>query len=396
MRAQIASNKFNKRLLQQVPSVSADTRSDDSFDQPSESYNPDPHINALTYLDRQEIGDANPMCHVVTLKRRLEALANVAGNCMRDIIFKDCCQPHFLALKNSGIYPIEHGRSGYAYCDQSTDGGGWLVIARRAGGRRNFNKSWRHYKKGFGPLDKDFWIGLDSMVHLTSFSLHTELRFDMRHENGSWYHAYYNQIVIGPESTNYTLTVRGYDPERSTIYDAFSLHDQQSFTTKDKVNVNFYPGVSCPYTLNRTGAGWWWTSFDCFSVNMNQQYYVVSNSLGDTKPRGIGWCDRNTTSCVPFRFMEMKIRPKKWHCGNLPRIPWETVQHLFLNRDESEEDELPQTIEPEEGLTSEPISEEEIVTTPQPVPGEKEPEPAPTTAPDQVVAPTTEEPAQAQ
>ena len=32
----------------------------------------------------------------------------------------------------------------------------------------------------------------------------------------------YSQIIVGPEKDNYTLTVGGCDPERSTIYDAFS------------------------------------------------------------------------------------------------------------------------------------------------------------------------------
>ena len=382
------SRKFNNRLLELLESISPDTRSDDSWDA-------DPHVKALDSSDRHEIGDANPMCHVVTLKRRLDALANVAGNCMRDIIFKDCCQPHFLALKNTGIYPIEHGRNGYAYCDQSTDGGGWLVVARRAGGKRNFNKSWKHYKKGFGPLDKDFWIGLDSMVYLTAFFLHTELRFDMMDENGTWYHAYYNQIVVDPESTNYTLTVRGYDPEKSTIWDALSFHDQQPFSTKDRVNVNFDSRVNCVYHLNRTGAGWWWgsreSSVRCFMVNMNQEYYVVDSREGNLFARGIGWCDSKNLSrpCLTFKVMEMKIRPKQWHCGNLPRIPWETVQHQFLYRaDESEEDdELPQTtmvMPDEKPTTSEPISEEAVTIG-------DEKEPAPITSPNQVAPTTTEE-----
>ena len=168
---------------------------------------------------------------------------------------------------------------------KSTDGGGWLVIARRAGGRRSFNKNWRHYKKGFGPLDKDFWLGLDSIVHLTSSSLDTELHFDMQSENGSWYYVYYNQMMVGPESTNYTLPIRGYDPNRSTIFDAFSFHDQLPFSTKDSVNLNFDVRVSCRRILNETGAGWWWGGIACFQVNLSQEYYVVGNTRGDKKNR---------------------------------------------------------------------------------------------------------------
>ena len=195
-------------------------------------------------------------CHTIT--KQVKSLANAASRCMERIIFQDCCQPYFLALGTSGVYPIENGRRGYAYCDQSTDGGSWLVIARRAGGRRSFNKNWRHYKKGFGPLNKDFWLGLDSIVHLTSSSLDTELRFDIQSENGSWYYAHYNQMMVGPESTNYTLSIHGYDPNRSTIFDAFSFHNELPFSTKDSVNVNFDVRVGCRKILNETGAGWWW------------------------------------------------------------------------------------------------------------------------------------------
>ena len=340
--AQVFSRKFNKNLmelLQAMEHVEADT---DALRNTSDPNLVDAEVAGLTNLERQEIGDANPMCHIITFEKRLQSLSNVSANCMRDTVFDDCCQPIFVALRTSGIYPIKHGRKGYAYCDMERDGGGWLVVARRAGGKRNFNKTWRRYKKGFGPLDKDFWIGLDAMHLLTYPSLDTELRFDMRHENGSWYHAYYNQIIVGPESDNYTLTVRGYDPERSTIYDAMSTLNGHPFSTKDNVNVDFQPaGSSCPGLLNRSGAGWWWRPVGhCYRVNMNNEYHIVYNSKGDTFPRGIGWCDVKTTACrTAFQFIEMKVRPRQWRCGNQPRIAWETVQYQFLYREEEEEED---------------------------------------------------------
>ena len=335
--AQVYSRKFKNQLMEALATDADSLRTRES--QWAKWHGADPQVDGLTNLEREEIGDANPTCHIITFRKRLQALNNVALNCMRDTVFDDCCQPLFLALGTSGIYPIEHGRKGYAYCDMEKDGSGWLVVARRAGGKRDFNKTWRHYKKGFGPLDKDFWIGLDAMYLLTHPFVSTELRFDMRHENGSWYHAYYNHISVGPETDNYRLTVRGYDPERSTIYDSFSTIDGQPFSTKDNVNVDFQPEADCPGRLNLTGAGWWWRpTVPCFRTNLNRPYHMVYNSQGDTFPLGIGWCDANSIECTMFQFIEMKVRPKQWHCGNRPRIAWEAVQHQFLYRDDEDKE----------------------------------------------------------
>ena len=65
---------------------------------------------------------------------------------------------------------------------------------------------------------------------------------------------------------------------------------------------------------------------------------MVYNSQGDTFPLGIGWCDANSIECTMFQFIEMKVRPKQWRCGNRPRIAWEAVQHQFLYRDDEDKD----------------------------------------------------------
>ena len=329
----VTSRRFENRLAELLSGrVEADGASRSTFDA-------DPHLNALTIYDRSEIGDANPMCHVVTLRRRLESLSNVAGNidCMRSIVFEDCCQPFFLSLRTSGIYPIKAGRKGYAYCDQETDGGGWVVVARRAGGGRSFDKTWRQYKKGFGPLDKDFWLGLDSLSYLTNPLLSAELRFDMRHLNGTWFYAYYSHIEVAPEEENYRLTVRGYDPDRSNIYDSFSVYDQVPFSTKDRHNLAF--SRICSNMLNDSGAGWWWYDRGlCLTVNMHFPYYLYARD-GEKVAKGIYWINENATVDTQLNFIEMKVRPKLWRCGNRPHFYWEYIQDAFLNREDEEEEE---------------------------------------------------------
>lgn len=45
------------------------------------------------------------------------------------------------------------------YCDQKTDGGGWMVIMRNRYGNVTFDQTWNKYKNGFEHLQYDFWLG---------------------------------------------------------------------------------------------------------------------------------------------------------------------------------------------------------------------------------------------
>ena len=58
------------------------------------------------------------------------------------------------------------------------------MILRRTGGKRAFNKPWKKYQKGFGVLERDFWLGLDAMHKLTTLAF-TELRVDLQHWNST-------------------------------------------------------------------------------------------------------------------------------------------------------------------------------------------------------------------
>ncbi|GFY56559.1 techylectin-5A [Trichonephila inaurata madagascariensis] len=77
----------------------------------------------------------------------------------------------------SGVYTIwtnsrvTNGRPMKVFCDMDTGEGGWTVIQRRGNYNRSdsyFFKGWEHYKKGFGDIDKDFWLGNDNIFALTN------------------------------------------------------------------------------------------------------------------------------------------------------------------------------------------------------------------------------------
>ncbi|XP_076071764.1 angiopoietin-2-like isoform X2 [Mytilus galloprovincialis] len=113
-------------------------------------------------------------------------------------------------LDTSGVYTIYPtiGRGFKAYCDMKTDGGRWTVIVRRIDGSQDFNKKWIEYEKGFGNLQREFWLA-DAFAH--------------------------------------------------------GHHSGQRFTTSDNDNDQ-NSSFNCA-KLNRDGSGWWFSSCEavCFT-----------------------------------------------------------------------------------------------------------------------------------
>lgn len=78
----------------------------------------------------------------------------------------------------SGIYNISvNGVMSPIYCDQTTDGGGWLVIQRNLA-NLNFYKSWQGFKHGFGYLNLSFWFG-NEKIHQLTWPRDFDLRVDL-------------------------------------------------------------------------------------------------------------------------------------------------------------------------------------------------------------------------
>ncbi|XP_065804342.1 tenascin [Labrus bergylta] len=204
----------------------------------------------------------------------------------------DCSQELLNGIKTSGeveIFPQgKLGTSMMVYCDMETDGGGWIVFQRRKDGSVDFFRGWKDYQKGFGDLSGEFWLGLDSLHNLTSFTK-MNLRVDLRDIDESVF-AKYSTFEVAKR--NYKLTVGGYS---GTAGDSLTYHNSRFFSTKDRDPTPFITRCAMSYR-----GGWWYKN--CHEANLNGLYGI------DVKHQGIIWTSWKGKE-HSISFTEMKMRP---------------------------------------------------------------------------------------
>ena len=90
------------------------------------------------------------------------------------------------------------------FCDQKTDGGGWTVFQKRQDGSVDFYREWGDYKRGFGNLNDEFWLGLEK-IHRLTISGSYKLRVDLEDINSKTAFAKYSSFDVASESFKYRL-----------------------------------------------------------------------------------------------------------------------------------------------------------------------------------------------
>ena len=127
------------------------------------------------------------------------------------IVYKNCADLYKSGSKISGVYKIDPDGLGEfeVYCDQKTAGGGWTVFQKRQDGSVDFYRPWDDYKRGFGNLNGEFWLGLDKINRLTVSGSY-KLRVDLEDLQGSTAFAEYSSFAVTSERVKYKLSLGSY------------------------------------------------------------------------------------------------------------------------------------------------------------------------------------------
>ena len=210
-------------------------------------------------------------------------------------MFNNCKDALTQGHTTSGVYHIQPDNQPVfqAYCDMTTNGGGWTVFQRRMDGSVDFYRYWTDYQRGFGNLSGEFWLGLDKIHRLTSTG--TELRVDLRDFESNSAYAQYSSFSVGDSASKYNLSVSGYS---GTAGDSLDFQNGYQFSTRDQDNDADSDG-SCSELYK---GGWWYSV--CHESNLNGLYHGGSHS---SYADGVNWYTWKG-HYYSLKFTEMKVR----------------------------------------------------------------------------------------
>ncbi|CAF0765141.1 unnamed protein product [Rotaria sp. Silwood1] len=219
----------------------------------------------------------------------------------REYAFIDCSEVYLAGKRSSGIYEIWPRTSPKPFrvlCDMDTDGGGWTVIQRRGdyNQQSHFFVTWLSYKRGFGDLTRDFWLGNEKIHSLTTQDEY-RLHIDMEDFNDQSRFVDYEWFFITDEQTKYTLNLGRYITT-STGGDSLSYNRGMRFTTRDQDNDQ---NLSSQCAENYK-SGWWHAG--CTLANLNGLYLRGNDSTAT----GVFW-NSWLGAKYSLKACEIKVRP---------------------------------------------------------------------------------------
>lgn len=152
--------------------------------------------------------------------------------------------------KSTGVHSIKvMSSSFYVYCDSTTVDSGWMVIFRSKKLSSGFDHDWNDYRKGFGDLHGEFFIGLDRL-HLLTNSRNHEL-YVSTFENSTF--ARYSHFLISGIDDDFQIKSLG--KYSGNKFDIMIEYLNRKFITPDNQN-----SVIKTYCTRRIKLGWWLNS----------------------------------------------------------------------------------------------------------------------------------------
>ncbi|XP_071795635.1 uncharacterized protein [Asterias amurensis] len=266
---------------------------------------------------------------------------------------KDCQDLLDAGRKEDGIYtihPIQNDNGIQVFCDM-TKHTGWIVFQRRVNGSVNFDRSWAEYKKGFGSMDGEFWLGNEILHNLTDAEGNWAIRLDLTNEENKTGHLLKKQFRVGPD--DYTLFLENSEiPPTVGRYCGHKLGMEDGSIPDDRITASSqwdkrFPPSNARLNLN----GFWgpaenqldhsWLQiftgsepvqiegvitqgypYDYYWVTQYQVQYSNDSTAwlyvnGDSTPQTfVGNTDRNTPVTnifqQPIQARYIRIRPTAW------------------------------------------------------------------------------------
>ncbi|KAI3368557.1 hypothetical protein L3Q82_025568 [Scortum barcoo] len=210
----------------------------------------------------------------------------------------DCSELFNKGESNSGIYVIKPNQSEpfNVYCEMGSVGGS-TVIQRRVEGSVDFDQTWEKYEKGFGDLEKDYWLGLKKIRSLTQQGAYI-MRIDLEDWKEEKHWAEYRFSMEGPPK-DYTLHVSHFSGD---LPDAMANSTGMRFSTKDRNSDNQGNTNSA---RNNTG-GWWFSA--CGETNLNARYLWLRAKGRSMRRKGIYW-KPGTGPSYSLKKTKITVRP---------------------------------------------------------------------------------------
>ncbi|XP_054826280.1 fibrinogen-like protein 1-like protein [Eublepharis macularius] len=217
-----------------------------------------------------------------------------------EYLARDCRAAFLRGRKENGLYVIRPKYSPLlaVYCDMEYDGGGWTVLHKNEVNQKApWSNTWDAYKRGFGDLLGNHWLG-NEFIHLLTNQNAFTVRFLIVDSNGKTKNADYHSFKVDSEDNGYALRLGNYSGNAGdalTTVGESGVHDNMRFSSQDRDNDR-RSDTNC--ALDNAG-GWWYDN--CYSALLTSDNHI----------RWKGLCTE-VSSC---KLAAILIRPNGQNCN---------------------------------------------------------------------------------